>query len=74
MNMRNKTTIVSIFGQIEGVIADAMTAEGKVKKIPFDQIPPTAAFDDQGRRAHCALVLTPANEREFDERVRQLRA
>lgn len=71
---REKTTICSIFGQIEGVVADAMVAEGKVRRIEPDMIPATVRWDDNGRPAHCALVFTPTIEREFDERVRQLRA
>lgn len=71
---RGKTTISSIFGQIEGVIADAMVKEGKVNRIEPDLIPPTARYDDQGRLAHCALVFTPDTEREFNRRVANLRA
>jgi hypothetical protein len=71
---RNKSNICSIFGQIEGVIADAMASEGKVHKIERDMIPVTARYDDKGQMAHCALVFTPATEREFDRRVAALRA
>lgn len=71
----NKTTqIVSIFGQIEGVVADAMAAEGICHRIAREDIPPTARYDEHGRIAHCALVLTPDAERQFDRRVRELRA
>jgi hypothetical protein len=71
---RRKTNICSIFGQIESVIADAMVEEDKVTRIDPEMIPPTQLFDDQGRRAHCALVFTPEAEREFDRRVAALRA
>jgi hypothetical protein len=74
LKMRRKTNIVSIFGQIEGVIAHAMAAEGKVHLISPKHIPPTVLFNDTGERASCALVLTPETEREFDDRVRRLRA
>lgn len=74
MSMRHKTTICSIFGQIPGVIADAMVAEGKVRRIEPDDIPVTARYDEHGTRAHCALVFTPPAEREFDMRVRNLSA
>lgn len=70
---RRKTSIVSIFGQIEGVVADAMAAEGLCHQIPLDMIPPTVRYDDLGRPAHCALVFTPETEAEFDRRVRELR-
>jgi hypothetical protein len=74
--MANKSTnTISVFGQIEGVVADAMAAAGKVvMRIPFEDIPPTVAYNKAGERAHCALVLTPDMEHEFDQRVRKLRA
>ena len=72
--MRRKTDIVSIFGQIEGVVAHAMAAEGKVTLISPEYIPPTVLFNEQGLRANCALVLTPDAESEFDRRVKALRA
>jgi len=68
-----KINIFSVFGQIEGVVADMMAAEG-VKKIEADMIPATFLFNDAGVKAHCALILTPAQEREFDRRVAELRA
>jgi len=71
---KRKTSICSIYGQIEGIVADAMTAEGKVNKIPFEVMPPTQQFDERGRRAHCALVFTPEAEREYLLRVRHLYA
>jgi hypothetical protein len=71
--MRRKTNIFSIFGQIEGVVAEAMVAEGKCNRISPDMIPATARFDDMGRAAQCALVMNEANEREFNQRVRDLR-
>jgi hypothetical protein len=71
---KRSSTISSIFGQIEGVVANAMAAEGKVHLISPDMIPATALYNDQGDRAHCALVFTPEAEREFDRRVAALRA
>jgi hypothetical protein len=73
-NRKFKTSIYSIFGQIEGVIADAMAEEGLVTKIPKDRIPPTARWNDEGIEAHCALVFTEETRRLFDERVANLRA
>lgn len=72
--MKRGSTIVSIFGQIEGAVADAMAAEKKVHRIAFEDIPLTAAFDEQGQRASCAIILTLETEREFNQRVKMLRA
>lgn len=72
--MKRKTEIKPIFGQINGVVAHQMALEGKVTMIPAHQIPPTVLFNDEGERASCALVFTPAAEREFDQRCAALRA
>lgn len=74
MSKMQKTEICSIFGQIEGVVAHEMAIEGKVHLIPSEMIPPTALFDDQGRRASCALVLNRASMAEFNRRVANLYA
>lgn len=47
--MKRTTSIYSIFGQIDAVVAETMAAEGKVRRIETNMIPPTALFDDQGR-------------------------
>lgn len=72
--MGTKTKICSIFGQIEGVVADAMVAEGIVRKIEWEDIPASVRYDGAGRQAHCALIFTDASERQFNKRVRDLRA
>lgn len=72
--MRNKTEIYSIFGQIDGVIAQMMVDEGKATKIEQDMIPVTALFDDAGRRAQFAIVLPISRLGEYERRVRDLRA
>jgi hypothetical protein len=69
-----KTKIFSVFGQIESVVADAMATEGRAVRIQQSLIPPSVRWNDQGREAYCALVLTAEAEREFDKRVRDLRA
>jgi hypothetical protein len=69
------TRICSVFGQIEGVVADAMVEEGKARYIPPEQIPISARYNDAGERAICALVFpSPGVEAEFDFRVEELRA
>lgn len=74
MAKRNKSEIYSIFGQIEGVVADAMVAEGKVSKIQAADTPASALYDDRGRKAHCALVMNRQQSAEFDRRVAALYA
>ena len=71
---KKSTNIISVFGQIEGVVADAMVQEHGIFRIEPKDIPPSVRWDGQGQLAHCALVLTPEREREFDQRVAALRA
>ena len=72
--MAKKSTIFSVFGQVQGVVADAMVAEGKARKIEFADIPPSVAYDDSDRPAHCALIMSHEAEMEFNRRVRALLA
>ena len=69
-----KTDIFSIFGQIDSVIAEAMVKEGKANKIEQKFIPPTALFDDNGKKAEFAIVLPSEYVPEFYRRVWELRA
>jgi len=66
--------IFSIFGQIEGVVADAMAEEGLCPRIKRADIPASVRWNDRGELAHCALILTPEMERIFDQRVADLMA
>ena len=72
--MRKTSEIYSIFGQIDGVIAEAMVAEGKATKIEQKMIPPTALYDDRGRLAMFAIVLPTKYLGEYEDRVRNLAA
>lgn len=74
MAKRSKTEIYSIFGQIDGVVAETMVKEGKASKIEADMIPPSAMFDDAGRKAMFAIVLPTNLLGEFNRRARELRA
>ena len=72
--MHKKSEIYSIFGQIDGVVADAMATEGKVTKIEQEMIPPTALYDEKGRKAQFAIVLPTEYLGEYHKRVRDLYA
>jgi alkylation response protein AidB-like acyl-CoA dehydrogenase len=71
--MKRRTEIYSIFGQIDAVVAEEMAAEGKVRRIEQNMIPPTALFDDQGRKAVFAIVMPDEYAGEFMDRVEKLR-
>jgi hypothetical protein len=72
--MRRQTEIYSIFGQIEGVVADLMVQEGKARKIERALIPPTVRYDDQGNSALFAIVISRGHVAEYERRVADLRA
>ena len=71
---RRKAQIFSIFSQIDGVIADMMVSEGKATKIEQCDIPASALFDDDGRKAFFAIILPVKHLGEFNRRARDLRA
>lgn len=72
--MKKRSEIYSIFGQIDGVIADALVTEGKANKIEQEMIPPTALYDEQGRKALFAIVLPTEHLGEYHRCVRDLYA
>jgi len=78
--MRSKTQVVSIFGQIEEVVAKAMMAEGKgVAKlaptlaVSIDDCPPSAIYNAFGDKARMVIVLPFGLMMEFNRRVEDLR-
>lgn len=72
--MKGKSEIYSIFGQVDAVIAQAMVDEGKASKIEQEMIPPTALYDEAGRKAVFAIVLPRSSLAEYERRVRDLNA
>lgn len=74
MSRRNQTEIYSIFGQIEGVVAQEMVDEGKANKIEQRHIPPSQMFNDKDERAQFAIIIGREMIGEFEERIHNLRA
>lgn len=74
MSRREKLEIYSVFGQIDAAAAESMIAEGKIVKIPFEDIPTSAAYDDQGRRAFFAIRVPPEHQAELTKRTLDLYA
>jgi hypothetical protein len=71
--MKKQTQIFSIFGQIEAAVAERMIEEGGCNRIPFEQIPPTAAYDEKGNRALFAIVVPTELVQSFEARIATLR-
>jgi hypothetical protein len=77
---RKRNRIVSIFGQIEAVIALAMMAEGKgitmlapTKSVSIDDCPRSAVYNERGEKARMVIVVPPQAMMEFNRRVEDLR-
>ena len=68
-----KTSIYSVFGQIDAVVAQAMVEEGKLNMIVRERIPLTALFNEKGEAAQFAVIVPSHHENEFNERCRKLR-
>ena len=69
-----KTTVYSVFGQIEMVISKLMAAEGKGRIIPLAEIPESAKYNKQGRLAYWAYLCPAQHQEEFENRILDLRA
>lgn len=76
--MRKQTAWFSIFGQIEEVVASEMVKEGKISRIEPADIPESALWstDLLGNkvRAKFAVIVPVPHQREFHNRILDLRA
>jgi hypothetical protein len=73
--LRNETTIMTIFGEIEGVVASLMAGEHGLHKIEPRDFPPSVEQTDSfGRSAKFAIVMPAKYLVEFHERCARLRA
>jgi hypothetical protein len=77
---RRKAEVVSIFGQIEEVVAKAMMAEGKgvgklapTLSVSIDDCPPSAIYNEFGDKARMVIVIPRGLMMEFNRRVEDLR-
>lgn len=68
-----RTSIWSIFGQCEKVVADRMIKSGEVKLIPYEQIPDEVRFNEKGTRAYYAIIIPNKLIPAFDKAVGLLR-
>lgn len=75
-----KSQFISIFGQIEQVVAESMVEEQKVRMVPLTQFPeermcPGVWVNEHGHRAKFAIQINnTAAKAEFERRVADLRA
>jgi hypothetical protein len=72
------SSVFSIFGQVEEVIAKMMLEEGKgrlirIEEFPEESVCPDIYINELGQHAKFAIMLTKMEEAEFDNRVTALR-
>jgi hypothetical protein len=71
---RTKVDFISIFGQIEEAASEVMIKDGKANRIPFEQIPESAAYNDRGDRAKFAIVIDKQFVPVFEQLILKLYA
>lgn len=71
---KKSTEIFSVFGQCEAVAAEMMIKEGKLTRIPPEQIPESAAVNDAGTPARFAVIVPARYVPEFNRRCAEMRA
>ncbi len=78
--MAGRSEIVSIFGEIEEIVANQMMQEGKgvgrlapSASVSLDDIPHSTKFNAQGDRVRMVIVMPQHLMVEFEERIAELR-
>lgn len=76
--MRKRNEVVSIFGQVEEVVAEQMICEGKASKlaptpiVSLTDIPESTQTNDRGEKVRLVIVLSSGYMREFNRRIGEL--
>ena len=78
--MRKRPQIISIFGQIEEIVAMQMMAEGKgvgklapTNAVTIDDCPTSAIYNERGEKARMVIVMPQQHAMEFERRIEDLR-
>ena len=78
--MRKRTQIISIFGQIEEIVAIQMMAEGKgvgklapTNAVTIDDCPTGTIYNKCGEKARMVIVMPSQHVMEFERRIEDLR-
>ena len=79
--MTRKATVMSIFGEIEEIVAKQMMAEGHgigklapSAAVSLDDLPPSTRYNDLGQPVRLVIVVPALLVAEFERRVADLRA
>jgi hypothetical protein len=79
MASKMKNTPISIFGEVEEIVARQMMAEGKgvgklapTNSVSIEDCPPTTRVNAFGDRARMVIVMPRNLMREFERRIEDL--
>ena len=77
---RKRNQIISIFGEIDMIVAEQMMAEGKdvrklapTKDVSLTDIPESVQTNDRGDKVRMVIVMPPELMMEFERRIEDLR-
>ena len=75
-----RNLIMSLFGEIEEIVAKQMMTEGKgvtklapTLSVSIDDCPHSAVHNQFGQKARMVIVLPPQLKMEFERRIEDLR-
>ena len=72
---RSPAQVFSVFGICEATAAEIMLKDGRATlRIPVDQIPESALYNDLGNKALFAVMVPGERVHEFNELIKDLRA
>jgi hypothetical protein len=72
---RTGAQVFSVFGVCEATAAEIMLKDGRAtRKIPVDEIPESALFNEFGNKALFAVMVPGERVHEFNELIKDLRA
>jgi hypothetical protein len=77
---RKRSQIISIFGEIEMIVAQQMMIEGKgvgklapTSTVSLDDIPHSTRFNARGDKVRMVIVMPAEHYKEFERRIEDLR-
>ena len=77
---RKRNQIISIFGEIDMIVAEQMMAEGKdvrklapTESVSLSDIPESVQTNDRGDKVRMVIVMPPELMMEFERRIEDLR-
>ena len=77
---RKRNQVISIFGEIDFIVAEQMMAEGKdvrklapTESVSLNDIPESVRYNVHGNKVRMVIVMPPELMMEFERRIEDLR-